>query len=90
MAYETVEYEFPCPCGKGKMTAMWKEHDTYPSSTHHVEWQFECPDCAENYVFYQQHTVRKGDAEKHRAMSANRNAADALWKGTDKKPLPRL
>jgi hypothetical protein len=90
MAYERVEYEFPCPCGKGKMTASWEEHDTYPSATHHIEWRFECSYCAENYEFYQRHTVSKGDAERHRSTSSNREAADALWKRISKTALPRL
>lgn len=60
------------------MTAEWEEHDTWPSSNRHLNWSFECPKCKSEYVFYNHgstHIVRTEDAEKHRAMLADRDAA---------------
>ena len=71
MAYEKVDRAFSCPCGKGEMIAEWEEHDVYPTGSRFVEWRFECPECAANYVFCEQYVVRKDDAERHRAMSVH-------------------
>ena len=59
MAYEKMDREYPCPCGKGKMIAEWQEHDVYPSGNRLVRWRFECTECSDNYVFRDRYIVQK-------------------------------
>jgi len=89
MAYEKMERTFPCMCGNGKMIAEWEEHDTWTSPNRHIHWRFECFYCTAEYVFYSPlvgwYVVRKGDAQKHRAMvldyqAARRKRADIVSK----------
>ncbi len=61
------------------MIAEWEEHDTWPSPNRNIQWSFACPACEAEYEFYGYilgpYTVRKGDAETHRALVGQLNEA---------------
>jgi len=79
MGYDIFERKVPCLCGNGKLIGQWQEHDTWVSSNRHVQWRFGCPACTAEYVFFsptlQTYIVRKSDAEKYQAMSAEYDTA---------------
>ena len=78
MGYETERRTFPCQCGSGKLIGEWEEHDTWPGTSRHIEWRFECPECAGKYVFYprtDRHIVQRLDADRLAAMMAEYQVA---------------
>ncbi|OON91468.1 MAG: hypothetical protein ATN33_01080 [Epulopiscium sp. Nele67-Bin001] len=42
---DTEEYEYYCPCGKGKII---EEHDNIPGFREHDVW-IQCQDCTDRY-----------------------------------------
>lgn len=76
MGTDRMERNFPCLCGKGDMLAEWSEHDTWPSPNRSIAWSFECADCDAQYEFYGEYIIKKTDAAKVRALTAEVLAAN--------------